>query len=111
VNTLRDGILNRQFRVGTLESQQVLRLKNEGKKKIKVVFAWIHFSQLEVGIITRQPGLRASSDQAQIFWRGSNTRPSAQRSKAGLLSLKKKPTRMQNCKGNSEACNASIQEI
>jgi hypothetical protein len=29
VNTLRNSILNRQFRIGTLESQQVLRLKTE----------------------------------------------------------------------------------
>ena len=29
MNTLRDGILNRQFRIRTLESQQVLRLKTE----------------------------------------------------------------------------------
>jgi hypothetical protein len=34
MNTLRDGILNRQFRVGTLESQQVLWLKT-GKDEDK----------------------------------------------------------------------------
>jgi hypothetical protein len=109
VNPLRDGILNRQFRIGTLESQQVLRLKtgkDEDKRRLCLDIFFISIRWNKYQTSRSQSLIRPGAN----FLTGIEHQTLGTSFKSRVIVPEKKATRMQNCKGNREVCKASTQD-
>jgi hypothetical protein len=96
VNTLRDGILNRQFRIGTPESQQVLRLKtgkDEDKSRLFLDILLIIFRSWKSYQTARSQSLVRPGAN---FLTGIEHQTLGTTLKSRVIVPEKNPTRMQN---------------